>query len=658
MRQEVDSRARLVIIGVIVVALFTGLLTRLWFLQVAGGEKLAVRAQNQADRTVPVPALRGSILDAKGRVLATTVLQRSLVVDRQKLSTEQKAALIPQLASLLGSSPEEIAKDLDSQQYSPYEPVPVAGALSLEQFNFVNEHAQLFPHTSISNMPRRVYPHGIVATHVLGYIGKINSEEKKARPNDGYQDDDDIGKDGVELKYEAELRGTPGVDKVSVDNTGRVTNVRTVRDPVPGHDVQLSIDLDAQVIAQDSLQQGIDGAGRTVDPATGRYNTPVGGAVVVLDARTGQLVAMTSAPTFDPNDFLNGTADKYFSDPASPLIDRALSGYAPGSTFKLFSSIAMLQDGLRAPGDNVYDDGVFEMGGEGQNKQNAGKVAHGTVDLARALTVSSDFYYYGIGNDLWNQYRNENQDETDVHPRGYAIQDTARLFGFDAPTGVELPGDSSGKIPDRATNAVDFKDSPDEFARDWKRGDSADLAVGQGATLVTPLQLADGYAAFANGGTLHTPQLLKSILQSHAGLPDGQLGPVVRTTSPIVKTQTGLDPGFREAIFAGLHGVVYSPEGTAYAAFFTYEGPTVIGKTGTAQNTGKSDTSWFAAITNADNDPNLPQYVVIAMVEEGGFGAEVSAPIVRRVIDYLNGNATPPPVTVAPYNPNAKTTAD
>jgi penicillin-binding protein 2 len=661
MKQEVDTRARLVIIGVVIIALFAGLLTRLWFLQVAGGEKLAVAAQKQRDRTVDIPALRGAVLDAKGRVLAETVLQTSLVVDRAELTPTQREKLVDALSFFLGITPKEVNKRIDNPQYDPFEPVPVSMDLTKEQYFFVAENPTLFPHTDVTETPIRVYPNGPLGAHVLGYIGKVNKDELAARPGQGYANDDVIGKDGVELTYESELRGTPGVLKVEVDNRGQVTNEVTVKKPVPGHDVQLSLDLDAQAIAEESLQQGIEGARSLVSPDNGNYYDPKGGAVVVLDARTSQVVSIASAPTFDPNDFIGGDSDHYFDDPLSPLIDRALSPYAPGSTFKAFSSIAMLKYGIRTVEETFYDSGCFEFGNEGDERCNARDAEYGYVDLPRALTVSSDVYFYNVGNEFWNIYNRsperggEGGDEAEAHPVGYGMQDTARTFGFDEATGIELPGDQPGRIPDLAFNKAINENSTDPFSRTWRRGDSASLAVGQGDVLVTPLQLANAYAAIGNGGKLHTPQLLKSILETRAGKPAGELGAVVRSTTPLDKADTMLDPGIRDAVLSGLHGVVHSGEGTAYAAFRTYEGlPTVVGKTGTAQNTGKNDTSWFAAITNPDNDPNLPQYAVVAMVEEGGFGADVAAPIVRRVIDFLNGEPTPPPVDVKPFNPNGE----
>jgi penicillin-binding protein 2 len=647
-RQEVDTRARLVVLGLVVVALFAGLLTRLWFLEVAGGESLAVAAQSNADEVVQVPALRGRILDVKGRVLAETKAVTTLVVDRQKLTAEARAKLVPNLARVLGKTPEEIEQRLDNKNVQPFEAVTVAELVTDDQAQYVWEHRQEFPRTRVTSRFLRVYPEGTLGAHVVGYTGRINAEEYAARKSDRYAVDDEIGKSGIEQTFESELRGEPELKRVRVDNRGLKVGESVVRKAEPGHDVQLSIDIDAQRVAEQSLEQGMEGSRHLVS-SEGGYFQATGGAVVVLDTRTGSVVALASAPTFDPNQLVMGGAPFSYFDPNGelPLIDRALSGYAPGSTFKLFSSIATLQFGIRTADETYYDQGCFVFGND-QELCNARKNRYGMVDLPRALTVSSDVYFYNAGNEFWNVYDDEGRDSTDNHPRGYGIQDVARRFGFGMPTGIALGGDQSGRIPDRIFREAFNKNSADPTDRTWRRGDSANLAVGQGDVLVTPLQLANGYAAFANGGTLYTPQLVVGIHDSAAGLPEGQLGRLLRTVDPPAPRTTDLTPEVRGPVLAGLEGVVQSQEGTAFFSFNTYDGVPVAGKTGTAQRIGKQDTSWFAGIMNPENDPAHPQYAVVAMVEQGGFGADVSAPIVRRIIDFLNGDPDPAPVRWAP----------
>lgn len=652
-RAEVDTRGRLVVIGVVVIALFGGLLTRLWFLQVAGGESLAVAAQANSDAIVQVSALRGRILDDKGRVLAETKAVTALVVDRQKLTGDDRVKLVPNLAHALGITLEEVNKRLDNVSNLPFEAVNVAEPLTDDQAQYVLEHQDEFPATRITSSFLRVYPQGTLAAHVLGYTGQINAEEYAANKSKGYQMDDTIGKSGIEQTFETDLRGTPELTRVRVDNRGIKIGESVIRKAQPGHDVQLNIDIDAQKVAEDSLQQGMDGARHLVDPDHGRYYAASGGAVAVLDAQTGAVMALASAPTFDPNVIVTGGLPPDYLDPngSLPLIDRAVSPYAPGSTFKLFSAMATLKYGIRSADETFFDDGCLSFGGD-EKRCNARKTKYGYVDLPRALTVSSDVFFYNVGKEFWNVYTDdEGGDAAAAHPRGYGIQEVAREFGFGAPTGISLGGDQSGRIPDLAFNQELNKNSDDATSRTWRQGDSASLAVGQGDVLVTPLQLADGYAAFANGGTFHSPQLVVGIHASSAGQPEGQLGKLLAVVNVPAPHDTGLTPEVRDPVLAGIEGTVNDQAGTAYFSFNTYNGVPVAGKTGTAQAGGaeKQDTSWFAGITNPTNDPAIPhQYVVVAMVEQGGFGADVAAPIVRRVIDFLNGDADPVPVRTAP----------
>ena len=657
---EANTGRRLLVIGAIVMALFAGLLTRLWFLQVSGGEKLAVAAQQNRDRVVQVPSLRGAIYDRNGVVLAENLPVTTLTVDRQNLTAADRVTLEDSLSTLLGKSPVEVGQMLDNASVSQYAPLPLMKDVPLATATYVAEHRDMFPQVSITTTSVRQYTAaGIAAANLLGYTGAINPDELAARTGEGYTTDDRIGKTGIEQTFETELRGVPGVDKVQVDSRGRATNTITEKKPQAGHDVQLTLDAGVQQIAAESLQQGMEGARTLVDPDNGKYYPATGGSVLVLDARTGSVVAMASGPRWDPNAFITGNAaqyDQYIHDPALPLLDKGLGQYAPGSTFKLISSLAGLESGTITPDTSVDDSGCITLGN--QQFCNARKEPYGYVQLRQAITVSSDVYFYSLGNDLWKkyyasaQYGGENGDKGTSHPVGYAIQNVARDFGFDQPTGVALPGDSKGRIPDLAFNQLINKTNSDPFSRTWRRGDSANLAVGQGDVLVTPLQLADAYATFANGGTLYTPRVVSDVRKSAAGKPAGQLGEPDHTIDPQVKHTVTISPEVRQPILDGLDGVTHS--GTAAGSFADYSGPFhVVGKTGTAEAGSKANTSWFVGILNPENDPAQPQYVVLAMVEEGGFGANVAAPIVRRVIDYLSDpSQAPAPVHIAPATGN------
>ena len=505
---EANNGRRFAVIGVIVISMFAGLLTRLWFLQVTGGEKLAVAAQQNHEKFKTDDAQRGTIYDRTGKILAQNVTKTALVVDRKSLTPAKRLTLEKSLGGLLHVDAAGVDQLIDDPKYSPYEPVPVAIDISADVEQFWAEHQDDFPDVTRARTTVRVYPYGVAAAQVLGYTGGINAAELAVHRSDGYSTHDTIGKTGVEQTFESELRGVPGLEKIEVKADLTQSEPIVVRKAQAGHDVQLTIDIDTQKSVEESLQQGIDGAKRLVDPDSGSYYRANAGAVIVLDARTGSLVAMASNPTYDPNELTNGTVSKALFDPNGglPLLDRAMNQYAPGSTFKTFTSIAMLQSGIRNATDTVDDEGCFEFGNN-EKRCNAKKEKYFIVDLRRALTVSSDVYFYNVGNAFWNVYNakgagREGGDAGTDHPVGYAMQTVARTYGFDEPTGVGLTGDADGRIPDLAFNRALNKNNPDQFSRTWRRGDSASLAVGQGDVLVTPLQLADAYAAFANGGTL------------------------------------------------------------------------------------------------------------------------------------------------------------
>src|SRR4051812_14034385 len=310
---EPNSARRLAVVGVLVLALFAGLLTRLWFLQVTGGEKLAVAAQRQRDRFVKVPAMRGTIYDRNGNVLAQTVTVTSLVVNRQQLSSTERTTLETNLGNLLHTTPDDVARRIDNTNYAAFEPVPVANDIDGPTAIYFAEHQTEFPEVSMSTTTERHYPQDFQAADIVGYLGRINEDELKAHASDGYDARDSIGKIGVEEMFESELRGKPGKDKVEVDNQGRAVNTVEVTKPEAGHDVRLTVDLPMQHVAEESLQQGIDGARGLVDNQTGYFEANAG-AVVVLDARTGAVVAMASNPGFNPNDFISGNSDQYFKD--------------------------------------------------------------------------------------------------------------------------------------------------------------------------------------------------------------------------------------------------------------------------------------------------------------------------------------------------------
>jgi penicillin-binding protein 2 len=637
------------VIGIVVIALFSGLFARLWFLQIATASDYVAETTANRTRILTTPAVRGSLLDANGKVIVANTLVDSVQIDRA-ITPEERPGVLSRLGDMFGLKASDLADRMDNGRYSPYQPVPVADNVPYDKLVYIKENPELFPHVNVVRHSVRSYPNGSVAAALLGYVGAINGAEQKLHTNDHYGPDDVIGQTGIEQIFESELRGTPRVQKLEVDSQGRLAGVLSDTSASAGNDVQLTMDLDIQKVAQDSLEQGVLGARATQDQSikTGlvKFKAP-GGAAVVLNAQDGSIVAMASYPTFDITKFTNGIpADEYqaLTDPSngSPLLNRAVQGtYAPGSTFKLLTALAALENGVVKVDEPIDDKGYIEVGsGAGaQRFVNAGKEVNGVIQLPQAITVSSDVYFYTMGYRFWNNFYNAGD-----HVKGNGIQTVARQFGFGKSTGSGFTDESPGRIPDDVFKAAFNKNNPDRLSRIWLPGDDMNLAVGQGDVLVTPLQMAAAYAAFETG-TLYTPSLAKQVLSPGSTK-------VLRNLQPNVAAKLSIKPEYRAAIIAGMEGVL-QPGGTAALAFDGYTGQ-AAGKTGTAQVNGKEDTSVFVGMTNPDPAPgtNPPQYVVAVFVEQAGFGSSVAAPIARRIMEGLNGNLNAPPVHVIPTSSN------
>jgi penicillin-binding protein 2 len=645
-------QVRIRIVGVVIVAVFSALFARLWFLQVGGSNKVAAALQTNSVRTVHIPAPRGRIFDGKSpaNVLADNAVINAITVRRSLVGTE-RAAVIGRLVVVLNppGGVAAIQKALDDPRVSPYSSVPVATNVPFEQLAYVKEHQPDFPGVdAVSLMVRRyrTWGNGMpIAPQLVGYIGEINGNELKARKGQGYVLGDIVGKSGVEQSMEGDLHGVPGYDKLEVDNRGRVQRVVEHKDPVPGSDVYLTLDTNLQGIAQESLQQAMEQDRRVQDPALKdkgyfTFKAPAG-SFVMLDARNGSVVAMASEPGYDPNEFVKGggittPAWKWLNDPAHsyPLTNRAIQGlYAPGSTFKPVTATAMLKAGIRSVNTPYNDMGFLKL--PDNVFLNDHGQPYGLVNLPRALTLSSDAYFYSVGLAFWQSYYTR-------QPIANGLQDTAHAFGFGAPTRVMLADEAKGRIPDAAWKVAFNANNPDakkkaEFSV-WQPGDSILFATGQGDLLVTPVQLASAYMALANNGTRWVPRIVDHVTDYRGNL--------VRTIEPRENPRADRPPGAHDAIMEGLRGVAGDQKGTAYGAFqgFPLDRVPIAGKTGTAQVKGKEATSVFVAITN----PDAPQYVATSFVEEAGYGAAVSAPVVRRVLTaaYQLSIGPPPPVQI------------
>ena len=710
-----NSRLRLSVIGVIIGALFCGLLARLWFLQIGSTNTYAAQTQANRIRTVTDPGFRGQILDRNGTPIVENQLVDTIQIARG-LPLSQLKVTVKSLAKLLNTTETAVWKQVNNPTLTAYQPIPIAwpssaqtpaaattpttsgttptssrttstssatttttsvptptasNTVPYDALVYIKERPEMFPGVIATQHSVRKYlfanndpASGIPSygSQLLGYVGAVNGQDLKLHKGEGYNGSDVIGKDGIEQVFESELRGTPHTRKLEVNSRGQVVRVINDTPAKSGNDLKLTMDVNIQKVAEDSLQQGIVQDRQRRDTAFKNqlkdFAAP-GGSAVVLDARDGSVVAMASSPTFDVTKFTNGVPLDQFktlTNPASnyPLLNRATQGlYPPGSTFKLITAIAALEHAQAinavpgTAGYNFVDNGCLNFGNPPQQFCNAGKTPHGIVDLPHAIEVSSDLYFYNLGFKFWRTLQGDNKTNppTPGDPKnGYGIQQVAKQFGFGRSTTVGLPQEASGRIPDQAFKQLINKHNPDPFSREWLPGDSANVATGQGDVLVTPIQLARAYAAFANGGTLYAPRLASEVLSPG----DGRT--IVRELPVQQDAKINFKPGVRAPILSGLSGAVNASDGTANAAFNGYTGPPVVGKTGTAQQPPpQEDTAWFVGIINPDpTDPKQPQYVVVVNVEQAGFGGTVAAPIARRIIDALNGNLNPAPVRVAP----------
>jgi penicillin-binding protein 2 len=412
---------------------------------------------------------------------------------------------------------------------------------------------------------------------------------------------------------------------VQVDSKNRPVGTESYQPPKSGNDIQLHIDIEVQIRAEQALVERLDVLRGTAQ-RDGTIRGAPAGSVVVLDPRDGGVVALASAPSYDPQEFAAGITQERYNqlqdiNGASALIDRSITGqYAPGSTFKLVTAAAALSNGLIDGNSSIYDDGVYRVGNPVQEFTNAGKEKYGNVNVVRGLTVSSDVYFYWLG---------DRMDGTTL------IQDAATAFGFDKRTGIDLPNESAGYVLTKAEKKALSNKYPDAYPNgDWYTGDNVQLAVGQNVIVVTPLQLARAYAAFANGGTVYQPHVVWKILRPNSTTTDP--ADVLRVIEPVVTGTVTLPPDVRSPIESGLNGVT-SGSGTAASAFvgFDQQAFPIVGKTGTAQVDGKADTSLFASYGPALS----PKWVVTAVMEESGFGAEASGEVTRRVYEVIANQA-------------------
>ncbi|MEU0481606.1 penicillin-binding protein 2 [Streptosporangium sp. NPDC006013] len=651
-------RGRLVVVQLLVVSMLALLAVRLWQVQVVRGPEYVVAATETRTRDVVVPAVRGQILDSTGRPLVRNRTTLVVSVDRTRLNRMEGNGkeVLEKLAAVLGRRPAELRERIRAcgpgvtrpcWPGSPYQPIPIDADVTTREALQILERQEEFPGVTAEVQAVREYPSRSAGAQALGYLQPITQEELNRR--DGlraaFSGVDLVGRDGLESVYDVSLRGTPGMRRVQVDRLGKVIGVEQHVPPVPGDTLITSIDSKVQATAEKALAEAMKGA-----------PTADGAAAVVLDVKTSRVVALASAPTYDPAIWTGGISEAQYQRLLSgkagkPLVSRAIKGeFAPGSTFKVSSVAAMLKDGYPLHGQ--YDcPGSFMVGDRPFN--NFRGIGLGTLTLHMALVKSCDTIFYRAAYEQWLR-------DGGLNPKGRTKEPMAamaRAYGFGRPTGIDLPGESAGRIPDRAwkktlwsvtkdTNCKRARTGYPEVARSspsraaflkrlayenclegyqWRPGDAANFSIGQGDVLVTPLQLAAAYAALVGDGRLRSPRLGWALVR-----PDGTK--VKEIEVPVVG-RLPLSPRERAYIKGALSEV--ASDGTAAGAFvgFPMNKVKVGGKTGTAEVYGKADTSWFASFAPTDK----PQFVIVAMVSQGGMGAQTAAPAVRKIYEGIFG---------------------
>jgi len=646
---------RVAVLGVIAFALFGIVFFRLWYLQVLSGDQYLRQARDNRVRELSIQAPRGAVLDRNGEPLVENRVATVVKLDPERLPVSERDAAatwgqqvtsrtrrpkgkkgpqirIPdpttpnlvlrfkRLGRALNMSPRTIQERVvRSLTLVPYASVTVKTDVPATVRNYLLERSAQYPGVDVQKVYLRRYPNRDLGAQLEGTVGEISPSELKVPRFRGVRQGTVVGKEGIERAYDRYLRGVDGAQRITVDALGRPKGTPQERDPVPGRALRTSLDLDLQRTGEAVLDRTI---------ATGPGTA---GAFVALDPRNGEVLAMGSNPSYDPAVLSRPITQKrleqlFGPDAGSPRFNRAIGGlYPTGSTFKPITAFAALSQGIITPSTPINDPGCIEIGAAKQSFCNAGKEVNGTLSLPRAIQVSSDVFFYTLGRDL--------------NPlEGQPLQRMAHRLGLGETTGIDLPGEGPGLVPDRR-----WRDQVGERERrcrkrrhipltalvgcgisdmrPWTVGDNVNLAVGQGDLQASPLQMAVAYGAIENGGRVVRPHLGVAV--------EDQNGRELQKIDPGTARRVKMDPGARAAIMQGLHAAT-SGDGTSADVFkgWNQKSFPVYGKTGTAERAGHGDQSWYVCFV-----PNQSRPIVLAVtVEDGGFGAEAAAPIARVML--------------------------
>jgi penicillin-binding protein 2 len=596
----VTVRRRLLLLKGLMGLGFLSLAGQLWYLQLARGDEYRRKAETNRLRVRLVKPLRGVIYDRAGRQLVRNIPSFSIAVLPADLPRAETPAVAQRLAGLLEVDAGEIEATIQEARADPYQPVIIKSNVPRETALIIEEQHHRLPGVHVQFSPVRQYVAGDVLGPLLGYTGPLPRELFKQLSEQGYERDDRIGLTGLEATYEDELRGVKGREYIEVDVYGRAVRSLHREPPVAGHNLVLTIDLEFQRAVDAFLRE-------TLAQARSRL-----GVAIVLDVRTGAVLAMASRPAYDNNLFATGISPEDYralaEDPMRPMVNHAIGGqHSPGSVFKVVTAAAALQEAIVTPRQSIQCTGQLTLPG-GWIYVDWLKTGHGATNLLRAIAQSCDIYFYSVAGGNPHINMNGLGNRRLVH--------YAQAFGFGSRTGIRLPGEAAGFLPTEEWKRT-VKKEP------WYQGDTFNVGIGQGDVLVTPLQVAVAYVAIANNGQVLEPQLVYEVRD-----PEGN---VVRRLEPVVRSRLPVAPEYLAAIRAGLREAVTS--GTARGYVRTTEVP-VAGKTGTAEFGAKDARgqyqthAWFAAYAP---DPE-PQIAVVTFIYGGGEGSSVAAPLADRII--------------------------
>jgi penicillin-binding protein 2 len=651
------SRSRLLGVTLVVMALLVTLGVRLWYVQVKSHKSYIALANDDRIRDIIQPSVRGQIYSDNGTPLVTDSASLTITVNMAVLNQQaDSTAELNRLAALLGIKDSTlqlktrlctVGVTQPCWQGSPYQPIPVAEHVSDRLALQVLEDKKEFPGVTAGVQPQVYYEQPISTdmAQILGYLQPITAQEvaKLRIPVTGFSGVDLVGQSGLEAQYDSELRGKAGVDEVAVNAAGQVTSTIKNTRAVAGDDLVTSINPQVQAATETALKNAIEAA-----QAAGNQDATSGAAVV--ETTSGRIVAMASYPTYNPSIWTNGIDEKQFKQlfgtgDGEPILERATQGiYPPGSTWK----VTTLTAGIKY-GDSLYADydcpAATDVGGHAFNNDFGNG---GEMSLHQALVLSCDTVFYNMGYQIW---QTDNRKYDTVTSPDFPVQFEQKIemdWGFGKPTGVDLPGESQGQIPTREWLYYFWKDNAHtgqdwckygkeygsyvqqiewddcNYGNVWEPGQAIIASIGQGYVGVTPLQLANGYAALANGGTLYSPRIGEELISP--------TGKVTKITPPVIGHLPASSTTLAY-IRSALQGVITS--GTAAGTFggFPLNQVCVAGKTGTAQVFGKNSTSNFASFAPC----NDPKYVVVMMIPDAGYGADASGPAVRKIWDAIYG---------------------